>query len=308
LRAVVDGDGPLVILVHGWPESWYSWRHQIAPLVAAGFKVVVPDMRGYGGSDKPEQIAAYSMINMTDDLVGLIDAVGAEKAILVGHDWGAPIVWVTAIRYPQRIQGVAGLSVPHLKRGSRNIRQIYQDLYQDGFFYQLYFQQPGIAEAELERNPLLSLRKIYYAASGDNTSTARSFGDSSGSKPGMLASMTDPDPFPSWLSAADLHYFAEEFTQSGFRGGLNRYRNFERDWLELPQLSDLKVSQPACFIAGDRDPVLDYIPGIRLHEVMDDMYQNLQNKVLIEGAGHWIQQERPEQVNSALLPYLQQFL
>lgn len=308
LRAVIDGNGPVVILVHGWPESWYSWRHQIAPLVAAGFRVVVPDMRGYGGSDKPDSIAAYSMVNMTDDIVGLIDAVGADQAILVGHDWGAPLVWVTAIRYPQYISGVVGLSVPHLKRGNRNIRRIYEDIYQGEFFYQLYFQTPGVAESELEKDPLVSLRKIYYAASGDNLSTKRGFGIPGQSNNSMLDGMIDPQPFPKWLTAQDLDYFANEFSRSGFAGGLNRYRNYERDWEELPQLSQQKISQPALFIAGDRDPVLDHIPGIRLHEVMDDRYLNLQGKVLIEGAGHWIQQERPEQTNASLLGFLHQFL
>ncbi len=310
LRVAVQKPGkalpgaPLILLVHGWPESWYSWRHQIPVLAEAGYRVAAMDLRGYGGSDSPPAIADYSMINMTNDVAGVAKYLDADKVILVGHDWGAPIVWVTAIRYPELVSAVVGMSVPHLRRGSRDITTIYRQIFRENFFYQLYFQTPGVAEAELEADIDTSLRKIYYAASGDCTKADRGFMGGNGEKTGMLDGMVNPDPFPDWMRQEDLDYFAEQFRQSGFRGSINRYRNFERDWRELPELSEKLVEQPALFIAGSRDPVLTYIPGKRLDQEMDGMYTNLRAKVIIEGGGHWIQQERPDEVNNALLAFL----
>lgn len=296
---------PLILLVHGWPESWYSWRHQIPVLAEAGYRVAAMDLRGYGGSDSPPAIADYSMINMSNDVAGVAKSLGANKVILVGHDWGAPIVWVTAIRYPELVSAVVGMSVPHLRRGSRDITTIYRQIFKDRFFYQLYFQTPGVAEAELEADIETSLRKIYYAASGDCTEEDRGFMSGNGEKTGMLDGMVDPVPFPDWLTQDDLDYFVKQFRKSGFRGSINRYRNFERDWRELPELSEKLVEQPALFIAGSRDPVLTYIPGKRLDQEMDGMYTDLRGKVIIEGGGHWIQQERPAETNRAVLRFLE---
>jgi pimeloyl-ACP methyl ester carboxylesterase len=305
LRVVVLGDGPLCILVHGWPESWYSWRHQIGPLVAAGYRVAVPDVRGYGGSDKPSAVDAYDMIQMTDDVRGLIDALGEERAILIGHDWGAPIVWVTAIRHAARVRAVVGLSVPHLGRGDRPTIDILRQIYKDRFFYQIYFQTPGVAEAELEADPAATIRKIYYAASGDAPPEERRFGGK-GPHGKLLDGMVDPEPLPAWLTEADVAYYAAEFERSGFRGPLHRYRCQERDWRLLPELSAKKIEQPALFIAGTLDPVLSFIPGLNLANIMDRWYTDLRGKVLIEGGGHWIQQEKPADVNHALLEFLGQ--
>lgn len=302
--ATISPDAPLVLLVHGWPESWYSWRHQIPALANAGYRVAAMDLRGYGGSDRPHAISDYSMVTMSNDVAGLATALGATQVILVGHDWGAPIVWVTAIRYPELVSAVAGMSVPHLHRGSRDIISIYRHIYKERFFYQLYFQTPGIAEAELEADIETSLRKIYYAASGDCTEDDRGFMGGNSEKTAMLDGMVNPDPFPDWLTSEDIDYLVQQFRNSGFRGSLNRYRNFERDWRELPELADKKVEQPALFIAGSRDPVLHYIPGKRLDEEMDDMYTDLRSKVIIDGAGHWVQQERPELTNDALIRFL----
>ncbi len=304
LRVAVEGAGPLCVFVHGWPESWYSWRHQIDPLVAAGYRVAIPDVRGYGGSDKPEPVEAYDMISLTDDVVGLIKALGEEQAILIGHDWGAPIVWTTALRYPDCIRAVAGLSVPYLGRGNRPIIELFREVYKDRFFYQLYFQKPGIAEAELEADPAASLRMIYYGASGDSTSESRTFLAKKGPDATFLEGMIDPDPLPSWLSEEDIAYYAGEFKRAGFRGGLNRYRNQERDWEALSDLSGKKITQPALFIAGSKDPVLDFMPGVKLPDLMDPHYTDLRGKIIIEGGGHWIQQERPQETNNALLDFL----
>ena len=304
LRAVVEGDGPLCILVHGWPESWYSWRHQIDPLVEAGFRVCAPDVRGYGGSDKPHAIEAYDLIQLTDDVVGLIDALGERQAILVGHDWGAPIVWTTSIRYPDRIRAVAGLSVPHLGRGKQPAIELYRQLYKGRFFYQLYFQEPGVAEKELEADPAATIRKVYYSASGDIEAATLGLLAQKGPDATLLEGLIDPDPLPSWLTEEDVGYYAGEFAKGGFRGPLNRYRNQERDFQLLPELSERKVTQPALFIVGSRDPVMSFIPGIRLSDLMDPWYAQLRGKVVVEGAGHWVQQERPAEVNTALLDFL----
>lgn len=304
LRTVVEGSGPLCVLVHGWPESWYSWRHQIDPLVAAGYRVAVPDVRGYGGSDKPEAIEAYDLISITDDIAGLIDALGEEQAILIGHDWGAPIVWTTAIRYPTRVRAVVGLSVPHLGRGDRPVIDMLREIYKGRFFYQLYFQEPGVAEKELEADPAATIRKVYYSASGDISDAERKFGADKGTDAKMLDGLADPKPLPAWLTDEDVAYYAEQFKHSGFRGPLNRYRNQERDHALLPELGTKKVEQPALFIAGDRDPVLAFVPGMKLSDLMDPWYTDLRGKVFIPGAGHWVQQERPKEVNEALLGFL----
>jgi len=304
LRAVVEGTGPLCILVHGWPESWYSWRHQIEPLVSAGFRVCVPDVRGYGGSDKPASIEAYAMKVMTADVVGLIDALGATEAILIGHDWGAPIVWTTAIEHRARVRAVVGMSVPYLGRPAAPLTEIFRNLFKDRFFYQLYFQQPDVAERELEADVRTALRKIYFGCSGDASPAEQSAFSAKPPSSGLLDGLTDPEAFPAWLSEADLDYYTAEFERSGFRGPINRYRNAERDWAELPELASELVTQPALFVAGTRDPVLRFARGRNLADLMDPYFTDLRAKVLIEGAGHWVQQERPREVNAALLEFL----
>lgn len=302
LRCVVEGDGPLAILVHGWPESWYSWRHQIAPLRAAGYRVVVPDVRGYGGSDAPQAIEAYDMESLIGDLLGLIDHFGERQAVLIGHDWGAPIVWNTAALHPGRVRAVAALSVPYAPRGKISSTELWRRLYPGRFFYQLYFQEPGRAEAEFETDIRTTLRKIYYAGSGDAPK-----GIFPRDKPAdalMLDTLPDPQTLPAWLAEQDLDYYVAQFAHSGFRGGLNRYRNQERDWERLTALTGARITVPACFIAGSRDKVLRFVPDVDLVENMKRWIDDLRVCELIEGAGHWIQQERPAQVNAALLRFL----
>jgi pimeloyl-ACP methyl ester carboxylesterase len=301
LRAVVEGRGPLCILVHGWPEGWYSWRHQIEPLVAAGYRVCVPDVRGYGGSDKPHAIEAYDLASLSGDVVGLIDALGAEQAILIGHDWGAPIIWTTSIVHRERVRAAVGLSVPHFGRASQPAIDTLRAIYADRFFYQIYFQEPGPAERELEADVRTALRKIYFGGSGELSDAARG---GFGHKPAGARMLDDMiDQMPSWLTEQDLDYFAREFEQSGFRGSLNRYRNYERDWAALPQLSE-QITQPALFITGTRDPVLHFIPGLDVVEFIAPMYDDLRGKIVLEGVGHWTQQERPQAVTQAILEFL----
>ncbi len=302
LRCVVEGQGPLVIMVHGWPESWYSWRHQIAPVRDAGYRVVVPDVRGYGGSDAPLALEAYDMESMIGDVLGLIDHFDQERAILIGHDWGAPIVWNTAALHPGRVAAVAALSVPYAPRGKVSSIALWRELYAGRFFYQLYFQQPGVAESEFEADLRTALRKIYYSGSGDAPKGLFRADKSPDAR--MLDDLPDPVVLPGWLTEEDLDYYVSQFARSGFRGPLNRYRNQERDWARLTGLAGARISAAACFIAGSRDGVLKFVPNVDLVEYMKRWIDDLRVCEIIEGAGHWIQQERPAEVTRLLLGFL----
>ena len=306
VRAVVEGAGPLVIMVHGFPELWYSWRHQIRPIAQAGFKVVVPDVRGYGESDKPHPIEAYDMISLTNDVVGLIDALGEDQAILFGHDWGAPICWNTAALHPERVAAVAGLSVPFFQRGPQSSIDNWKALYGDGFFYQLYFQEEGVAEAAFEADIRTALRKVYYAISGDGEHAPLHSLSATEPLEDLLATMVDPDPFPAWLTDEDLDYYTEAFASGGFRGPLNRYRAQQRDWELLPQLSELEVQQPSYFIGGALDPVRTFVPGTDLYAAPEANCTDFRGSTIIDGEGHWIQQEAPEEVTRLLLRFLEE--
>jgi pimeloyl-ACP methyl ester carboxylesterase len=302
LRCVVEGDGPLAIMVHGWPESWYSWRHQIEPVCQAGYRVVVPEVRGYGDSDAPEPIEAYDMENLIGDVLGLIDHFGEKQAVLIGHDWGAPIVWNTTALHPDRVRAVVAMSVPYAPRGKISSTQLWKKLYPNRFFYQLYFQEPGIAEAEFEADIRTALRKLYFSGSGD----ARE-GIFSPDKPldaRMLDDIPSPEVLPAWLTEEDLDYYTAQFEKSGFRGPLNRYRNQDRDWENLTGLTNARITRPACFIAGSRDAVLRFVPGVDRVEYMKRWVDDLRLCKIIEGAGHWIQQERAQQVNAVVLQFL----
>ena len=243
LRCVVDGDGPLVVMIHGWPESWYSWRHQIGPVRDAGYRVVVPDVRGYGGSDAPHAIEAYDMENLIGDVLGLIDHFGENQAILFGHDWGAPVVWNTTALHPDRVRAVAALSVPYSPRGKVSSIELWRQIYAGRFFYQLYFQEPGVAEAEFEADIRKSLRKIYYAGSGD--SPKGMFRSDKRPEETMLDDLPDPAILPDWLTEQDIEYYVSQFQKSGFRGPLNRYRNQQRDWERLTALTGARITVPA---------------------------------------------------------------
>ncbi len=294
------GAGPLVLLVHGWPESWYSWRHQLPALAAAGYHAVAPDVRGYGRSDAPEPVEAYSMKEMTADYVGLLDALDEPTAVIVGHDWGAPMAWNSAILYPDRYRAVAGMSVPYGPGPAAPPVQLMRQMFADSFFYIVYFQDPGIAEAELEADPRRSMRLILYSASGDAPPAPGFAGKPKGA--GLLDGMTDPQTLPSWLTDADIDYFAGEFARTGFRGGINRYRNMDRDWQELPQLRGARITQPALFIYGSKDGVIAMNPASI--DTMKQHCDDLRNVVVLPGAGHWTQQERPDETNAALIEFL----
>jgi pimeloyl-ACP methyl ester carboxylesterase len=300
MRIAEAGSGPLVLLVHGFPESWYSWRHQLPALANAGFHAVAPDVRGYGGSDAPEPIDAYSMKNMTADMAGVLDALSEQSAVIVGHDWGAPIAWNSALLYPERFRAVAAMSVPYTPRPPMKPTELFKAMFQDNFFYILYFQKPGVAEAELEADVRRSMRLFLYTASGDVKQDGNFWQKKKDAK--FLEGMPEPEQLPPWLTEADLDYFTKEFERTGFRGGLNRYRSMDLDWEELPELAGAQVKQPALFIAGEKDGVIAMNPaGI---ETMKQNVPDLKKVVLLPGCGHWTQQERPAEVNAELIAFL----
>ena len=292
------GDGPLVLLLHGFPELWYSWRHQLPALAAAGYHAVAPDLRGYGRTDAPEKVEAYSMLNMTADAVGVLDALGERTTVIVGHDWGSPIAWHCALLYPDRFPAVVALSVPYVPRPPVPPLQVMRQVYAGRFFYMLYFQEPGVAEPELEGDVRRTLRVTLYAASGD--APAGLGLSQKATDAGFLDGMPEPEELPRWLTKDDLDYLVAEFMRTGFRGGLNRYRNMDRDWKELPHLAGAKVQQPALFVAGDRD----IVRGFTSIEAMQANVPNLRGVVTLAGCGHWTQQERPDEVSTQLVSFL----
>jgi pimeloyl-ACP methyl ester carboxylesterase len=297
LNAAVAGEGPLILCVHGFPELWWSWRHQLAHFSALGFTVAALDVRGYGGSSRPGEVAAYAMRALAGDVAAVIDALGEGRAILFGHDWGAPIVWNTALLHPDKVRAVAGLSVPYAPRGQASFLSIAKALYADRFFYQIYFQEAA-AEAELERDPRVTLRKLYYSLSGDAPA-----GSLLGDQPkegGLLHRLIDPEIFPAWMSEADLEVFVAAFTASGFRGPLNRYRAQDIDFEEMAPFAGAPVTQPAAFIAGDKDPVRSFIPGLDLYAAPGAALTDFRGATILPGIGHWVQQEAPQATNAAL--------
>ena len=303
LRAAVEGSGPLVIFVHGFPESWYSWRHQLGPVAAAGFTACAIDVRGYGGSDKPEAVAAYAMERIVGDLVGVADALQPDApAILVGHDWGAPIVWNSALTRPDRFSAVAGLSVPFSGVPQRPFTDVFREHFtsKGRFFYQEYFQEPGVAEAEAEADPRGFVHRMMYSIAGDVPEGAY-WDKPLGAK--FLDGLPDPQPVP-WLSEADLDYYAGEFERSGFRGPLNRYRNHERDFEWLQRFAGRRIEQPALFIGGTRDPATTLFGAVADPVTLMRMFAHKVEGHVLEGVGHWTQQERPAEVNRLLLDWL----
>ena len=301
LRVVVKGEGPLVILLHGFPEFWHLWRHQIDPIVAAGYKVAVPDQRGYAGSDAPEAIEDYDILHLTGDVAGIADALGYEQFIVIGQDWGCIVAWHTALLYPDRVNAVMGLSVPYWGRPENPDTLVNPPGLDGKYWYIRNFQQPG-AELALEANAEASLRMIYYVISADSPpgswmSQATFPADTS------MAEMFDlPLELPAWLSQEDLDYHLAQFEKNGFRGGVNWYRNIERNWALTPRLAEAKFTQPAHFIAGAEDDVLLYVPD--WEERMLTHFDDLRRIKLIEGAGHWLMLEKPQQTTEEILLFL----
>ena len=300
LNVIADGpaDSPElpILCVHGWPELAWSWRHQMAHFAGRGRRIAALDVRGYGDSSKPAAIEAYTMAELTADVAAVIDALGG-RAVLFGHDWGAPIVWQTAVRYPDKVAAVAGLSVPYTPMGDINFIALARQLYAGKFFYQLYFQEPGVAEAELGGDPD-ALARIYYGAAGEGMGAGGFVGKGPDDK--FLTGMPMPDPLPAWLPAEDLAVYKRAFAAGGWTGPLNRYRAQDLDFEQRAPVVGKDVTQPAAFIAGSLDPVRRFIPG---HDAFADAGRacdDFRGTTVIEGVGHWVQQEAPAQTNEAL--------
>jgi pimeloyl-ACP methyl ester carboxylesterase len=295
-----QGEGPLVVLCHGWPELSYSWRHQIQALAAAGFHVVAPDMRGFGRTSAPAEIEAYSIFDHVGDMVALVAALGEKQAAIVGHDWGAPVAWHAALFRPDVFSAVAGMSVPPPSRGRGRPLDMLRESGITNFYWQ-YFQTPGVAEREFERDVDVTMRTLL----------GRGFSDPSASLfiedgKGFLGDISGIRRLPDWLSEADLTYFSEAYRKSGFRGGLNWYRNIDRNWELTAPWQGAQIHQPSLFIAGSIDSVITGLIGAKRVADMERVLPGLRQKLIIDGAGHWIQQERADEVNAALIAFLKE--
>jgi pimeloyl-ACP methyl ester carboxylesterase len=281
LHVLEEGGGPLVVLCHGFPELAFSWRHQLPAIAGAGYRVVAPDMRGYGQSSAPSEIEAYDVISLCGDLCGLLDALGEESAVFIGHDWGASVVWQLAVLHPERVRAVAGLSVPFIPRApAAPIPIMRKHLGED--FYIVWFQEPGLADAALARDVRRTL------------TTSRQW----------TARWAEEEPRPArrseWLAEEDLQVYVDAFSRTGFSGGLNWYRNIDRNWELTAPVAERRVNQPALFLTGELDPVRKFMPA----EAMKGWVTDLRQEILVPGAGHWVQQHAPEAVNEALLGFL----
>jgi pimeloyl-ACP methyl ester carboxylesterase len=285
LHVVEAGGGPPVILAHGFPELAHSWRHQIGPLAAAGYHVLAPDMRGYGRSSAPADVDAYALDVVVGDLIALLDVAGAERGVFVGHDFGAMAVWHLARTHPERVAGVVGMSLPFMPviPTVAMMREVYGP-----DFYIVAFQEPGRMDRLMADDPRRTLVHIWRAI--EDLLQA----------PAALANATDEASPPDWMSDADAEVYVDAFARTGFTAPLNYYRNLDRTAALTAALDDPKVTAPALYIAGADDPVLQWMPT----EGMDTWVTDLRDTILFEGAGHWIQQERPAGVTDALLAFL----
>jgi pimeloyl-ACP methyl ester carboxylesterase len=294
-----QGAGPLVVLCHGWPELSYSWRRQIPAIAAAGFHAVAPDMRGFGRSSAPGEIDAYSIFDTVGDMVALVASLGEKRAVIVGHDWGAPVAWHAALFRPDVFSAVAGLSVPPPFRGRGRPLETLREGGITNFYWQ-YFQPPGVAEAEFERDVGLTMRTLLGRGFSDPALLFVEDGK------GLLGDVSANRPLPDWLTEADLYYFSEAYRKSGFRGGLNWYRNLDRNWELTAPWQGAQIHQPSLFIAGSQDSVITGPIGGKRVADMERVLPNLKQKLIIDGAGHWIQQERADEVNAALIAFLKE--
>ena len=294
--------GTPVVMVHGFPESWYSWRHQLRALADAGHRALAIDVRGYGRSAGPGEIEAYAMTALVGDVVAVIDDLDVEQAVVVGHDWGAPVAWNTALLRPDRVLGVAGLSVPYNPRLDVRPLATMRARAGDEIFYIDYFQTPGLAEAEIEADLANWLRGFYFTASGEADPSQPSMGMvTPGGQLRDRLQQPGPDQM-AWMTDEDFAFYLGEFERTGLTGGLNRYRNIERDWTELAAWRHAPIRVPALFIGGDRDGPTQL--GRKAIERFDQTLPALTRSEILPGCGHWTQQERPDEVNHLLLEFI----
>ncbi|KDN88203.1 alpha/beta hydrolase [Kitasatospora cheerisanensis] len=303
LHLVEQGTGPLVLLVHGFPESWYSWRHQLPALAAAGYRAVALDVRGYGRSSRPARSDAYRMVELVEDNLAVVRALGEEQAVVVGHDWGSGIAATSALLHPEVFRAVALLSVPYTPPGGPRPSDAFAQLGGDEEFYVSYFQEPGRAEAEIEPDVRGWLAGFFAALSADTMPgpgrPSPHFVTRAG---GRLRDRFPDDRLPAWLTEADLDVYAGEFERTGLTGALNRYRNIDRDWQDLAPHAGAPIQQPSLFIGGALDATTTWMAGAI--DALPTALPRLASAHLLDGCGHWVQQERPDQVNRLLTTWL----
>jgi pimeloyl-ACP methyl ester carboxylesterase len=299
LHVLEAGEGTPVVLVHGFPELAFSWRHQLPALAAAGCRVIAPDQRGYGRSSRPDAIEDYDIEHLTGDLIGLLDELGEDRAIFVGHDWGSLIVSSLAMLAPDRVVAIVNMSVPFLPRAPVPPVEMMRVAFADAFFYIVYFQEPGVADAELGADPARTMRRLLGGVAireGQPVDPTAFANDGRG----FVDRMPEPDGLPDWLSQAELDHYVAEFTRTGFTGGINWYRNMDRNWALTERIADAKIDVPSLFIGGRLDPVLVMTPPESTVHLLTDH----RGTVLVDGAGHWVQQEKPDEVNTALAGFV----
>jgi pimeloyl-ACP methyl ester carboxylesterase len=303
LHVVEQGAGPLVLLIHGFPETSYSWRKQLPALAQTGFRAAAIDVRGYGRSSKPAAVEAYRMSELVADNVAVVRALGAETAVVVGHDWGSPIATSSALLAPEVFTAVGMLSVPYAPRGGPRPSEIFASLGGDDEFYISYFQQPGRAETEIEPDVRSWLRGVYTTLSADTMPAAGAQQALFVTPGGQMADKFVSGPLPAWLTTDDLDWYVREFECSGLSGGLNRYRNMDRDWEDMEPFDAAPIGQPSLFIAGTRDASTGW--NRRIIDAFATTLPNLGGTHLLN-CGHWVQQERPTEVNDLLTAWLHQ--
>lgn len=302
MRIAELGEGPLVLLLHGWPESWYSWRHQIVALADAGYRVVAPDMPGYGSSGKLPAIEDYNILNLAKYVVGIIDAVGEDKAVLIGHDWGAAVAWSTVQLYPSRFAALINMSVPFWGHPPAPPMQIFRKRFGDKFFYQLYFQKPGVAEAEFDADPRGIISRLLTSPDSFRHKPAVT-GDHKDAG-GWIPRLGEPASLPDWLSEEDLDFYVAEFRRAGFAGGINYYRNIDRNWELMADNAGREITLPTLFIGGEKDMVIGGASREKLMESMSKQVTGLRDVILFPNVGHWVQQEAAEETNREILNFL----
>jgi pimeloyl-ACP methyl ester carboxylesterase len=294
------GEGPLVVLLHGFPELWYAWRNQLGVLATAGFHAVAPDLRGYGQTDAPYEVEKYSLLHLAGDVVGLVEALGETRCVVVGHDWGSPVATSLALFRPDLLRGMALLSTPYFPRGDVDfLTELTAKLGADN--YQIWFQEPGVAEAAFEADVAGIVKASILAIAGE----AQQVHTTTDLDPEAAMPQFDEDGLPPWLSQDDLDYYTAEFTRTGYRGAMNWYRNHVPNWELTAAWHKAPITVPSLFVGGDRDPVLNWPGSEELLSEMREVYlPNLTKFVMLEGCGHWTQQERASEVNELLLEFL----
>lgn len=302
IHLVEEGAGPLVLLVHGFPESWYSWRHQLPALAAAGYRAAAVDVRGYGRSSKPADVAAYRMVDLVEDAVAAVRGLGEDTAAIVGHDWGAGIAAHAALLRPDVFTAVAMLSVPYTPPGGPRPSEAFARMGGDEEFYVAYFQEPGLAEAEIEPDVRGWLAGVYAALSAGTMPPPGAPDPHFVSRGGRMRDRFPSGPLPGWLSEADLDVYAAEFERTGLTGGLNRYRNMDRDWEDLAAHAGAPIAQPSLFVGGALDATTTWLSAAV--EAFPVTLPGLVASHLLDDCGHWVQQERPEEVNRILTGWL----